>query len=834
MRRPPGLWILLSAGVLWLSLQDVYGIRATALIFGKSSTSTTTEAVTTASTEETIKSEGSNTTEVQTKSNSTDGTNSTSPILTGNPQIDYIWDPNLPKELNGYNLSEYPFYERVPEVLDFKCDGLHDGFYASVLHKCQVYHHCLFGTRFDFLCANYTAFDQKTFICQFVSEVDCVNSKKFWHRNDALYQAQSTTTSAPVNLKAAIYTTAPPNGGDPITPQGRPTRRPGGGFRRRPGGRRRPPVEYYDDDYYDDEYYDERPRARPRPRPRPVYDDDYDEYEDQRYEARRGNGRKRPYKRRNQERRKPQNDDNEEVDDRFEDEDFVAAPKRSKTNDRRKRPIADSDEEEEDTRSRKRGNDRNPSRKKSGNRQPVEEYEEDDIPEPEDSRNNEQRPRKRPKENKEDNANSNDGRPIIKPSTGTIYDRPRVAPKINLPVPKNAADKYAYKGVNNGGTSRTTTTETPLEEEEYAEEEIEPARPSKGRRKPASGSRQENNESKSQPSDSRPRKRKPDSEETIDKTTSRPKHAVLRNNFRPSSALKKKPPVSQEYEDEEYLDEEKEVAEQSVSENTKKASSTTTSTSTTTSPPQPPRREPSMRVIKRPFLPSRGGSPYSSRGLQPVGLKAVDKSIPENDSQESRNGEQIDSSKEVEEDYLEEEPETDVSNTEELQNVRKPAFKPSPVLVKSPTRPQYTAPSAEAQELIESEPSRQQSYKTKEFVGPRTTQRPKIADKNPLDLNEYDVTLNDALNPTLPNLPVRAFPTGFSSGNDYGYTNAYSRPRYVLEPIISPSTQNFVSPNKRSQQRYEAVPQTQYTTVTRGYRQQQPQHAQTQAIYSGY
>ncbi|ENN81678.1 hypothetical protein D910_02822 [Dendroctonus ponderosae] len=80
---------------------------------------------------------GSNTTEVQTKSNSTDGTNSTSPILTGNPQIDYIWDPNLPKELNGYNLSEYPFYERVPEVLDFKCDGLHDGFYASVLHKCQ-------------------------------------------------------------------------------------------------------------------------------------------------------------------------------------------------------------------------------------------------------------------------------------------------------------------------------------------------------------------------------------------------------------------------------------------------------------------------------------------------------------------------------------------------------------------------------------------------------------------------------------------------------------------------------------------------------------------------
>lgn len=60
--------------------------------------------------------------------------------LTGNPQIDYIYDPNLPRELNGYNLSSYPFYETVPppETMDFKCDGLHDGFYASVPHKCQV------------------------------------------------------------------------------------------------------------------------------------------------------------------------------------------------------------------------------------------------------------------------------------------------------------------------------------------------------------------------------------------------------------------------------------------------------------------------------------------------------------------------------------------------------------------------------------------------------------------------------------------------------------------------------------------------------------------------
>lgn len=58
--------------------------------------------------------------------------------FTGNPQIDYQFDPNLPRELNGLNLTDYPFLNSVPDDINFKCDGLHDGFYASVQHKCQV------------------------------------------------------------------------------------------------------------------------------------------------------------------------------------------------------------------------------------------------------------------------------------------------------------------------------------------------------------------------------------------------------------------------------------------------------------------------------------------------------------------------------------------------------------------------------------------------------------------------------------------------------------------------------------------------------------------------
>lgn len=129
----------------------------------------------------------------------------------------------------------------------------------------------MYGTRYDFLCANFTAFDQKTFICHFASEVDCANSKKYWHRNDALYQAASTTPPPTVPTTTTVRTTTttlpppPPSSDDGQ----RPTRR------RRPF-RRRPAYDYYEDDYYDDEF--------DRPRSRGSYDrrDNYD-YEDRKY-----------------------------------------------------------------------------------------------------------------------------------------------------------------------------------------------------------------------------------------------------------------------------------------------------------------------------------------------------------------------------------------------------------------------------------------------------------------------------------------------------------------------------------------------------------------------
>lgn len=51
----------------------------------------------------------------------------------------------------------------------------------------QIYHHCAIGNRYDFLCPNYTLFDQTTFTCRFINTVDCVGSAKHFDRNNALY-----------------------------------------------------------------------------------------------------------------------------------------------------------------------------------------------------------------------------------------------------------------------------------------------------------------------------------------------------------------------------------------------------------------------------------------------------------------------------------------------------------------------------------------------------------------------------------------------------------------------------------------------------------------------
>lgn len=68
--------------------------------------------------------------------------------------------------------------------------------FLFLLLLIQVYHHCAIGHRYDFLCPNYTLFDQTTFTCRFVNTVDCLKSENHFNRNDDLYVE---TTEKPEN-----------------------------------------------------------------------------------------------------------------------------------------------------------------------------------------------------------------------------------------------------------------------------------------------------------------------------------------------------------------------------------------------------------------------------------------------------------------------------------------------------------------------------------------------------------------------------------------------------------------------------------------------------------
>ncbi|XP_043262426.1 zinc finger CCCH domain-containing protein 13-like isoform X2 [Colletes gigas] len=456
-------WLLLALYGIVLANAVSAAVKATRPKFKIATTSTTTSTTTT---EESHVHENENedaestATTVATETNGTTGH-----TLTGIPQIDYIWDPNLPRELNGYNLSDYPFYNSIPEDIDFKCDGLHDGFYASVPHKCQVYHHCLFGTRYDFLCANFTAFDQKTFICHFVSEVDCANSKKYWHRNDALYKAATTSTTS--TSTTTTTTTTPP----PVVAGAGRSRDRDSPRRRRPF-RRRPAYDYYDEEYYDDDYT--RPRGYSR--------DDYD-YDDRKYRRDRDRDfrdRDRDFRDRDAPRDAPRSRDGVVRDDRDRD---TSVRDRFPSRNNRRDPSRTRDPVEEDARPRPR--DPDPG-SRSASRE-VDDTELDDrrgesrVRDTDDRRYSDKRYRDEYDDKESVSASAiteANGDGLVKPAApiASVYSRPRAPPKIRRPVPLSEQDKYAYKATAVQSTDPRRRP-TDVAEDDYYEDELEDFRP---------------------------------------------------------------------------------------------------------------------------------------------------------------------------------------------------------------------------------------------------------------------------------------------------------------------------------------------------------------------
>ncbi|XP_030373081.1 nucleolar protein dao-5 [Scaptodrosophila lebanonensis] len=750
-------WLFMAATVLLLSVlastDAALPFKKVSIAKNSASTTTTTTSTTTGPTEAAGDDE-----EAREPSNDTDegkSTNSTLSTkdskLTGIPQIDYIWDPNLPRELRGYNLSSYPFLSTVPteDDIHFKCEGLHDGFYASIEYKCQVYHHCVYGIRHDFLCANFTAFDQRTFICHFVSDVDCEGSQKYWNRNDELYMATTTTSTS-------TTTTEPPP--TPRRSAMRP-RRP----LRRPYNRRPIDDYYYDEEEYDDDYYEERlnRRHKPRPRQRKPVDLDYDdEYDDKRSEEkpRRSGGRNR-YR------------GEDDLDDDYEDRrnrQRARPGKAGATAERRKtagsrKPARGGDERRsftEERLGRRRSNEKRPTPSTSAALDELDDYErpygvdqeeaaEEDAP---------QKIKTTPKPLEE----------FITPKAApsSVFSRPRAPPRIARPVPINEKKKYEYPVQKSTATTSAPSASLADDDDYYQQQPDEdyeqpPARNTARRRTAAPSDLEEVPVKRRNQKPTRPTLRKPATSKQVlleDEDYDNERYETRRK--RPLAVRTRKPAPDLDFVDPDYEEHERvpparataqrlrpKVAsarkpvprprQPIIEEDQQLESDLESADEEPLAPAAPPKtltaagRTASVRVVKRPFLPSRGGSPYLPRGLQPVGVALrplIDSRTRTTDSTPIDMGSTISGVRLLEHGapLL-----RDAGSYEDFSDQRVPA-PPSPP---SPTPPRTTLPPRSALPTVSTQKR------------PEPPQ-PKV-NLDELYENDYDVTLNDALDPTL-------------------------------------------------------------------------------------
>ncbi|XP_037903441.1 uncharacterized protein LOC119646882 isoform X2 [Hermetia illucens] len=89
---------------------------------------------------------------------------------------------------------DYPIYSSPPDT-SFSCLNRHEGYYADVETRCQVFRICSHtdhtGKGFAFLCPNGTLFSQHDFVCDWYRNVPCESSPNYYFMNELLDKSVS-------------------------------------------------------------------------------------------------------------------------------------------------------------------------------------------------------------------------------------------------------------------------------------------------------------------------------------------------------------------------------------------------------------------------------------------------------------------------------------------------------------------------------------------------------------------------------------------------------------------------------------------------------------------
>lgn len=410
---------------------------------------------------------------------------------------------------------------------------------------------------------------------------------------------------------------APPKTQPPVE-RGRPNLR-------RPLRRRRPQVDYYyDDEEYEDDYREERFTRRRKPLRSRTRRPDYDDYTDQnrRYEGKSD----------------PRVISSDRTRDEYDYEDSSATKRRQHASENRRFNNERNDRHTNQDDKRFNSERRNINVRNGSNRMRLRpNYDERTF----EVNKQSERPTRYEDNDYDDHkyTSSDQGNepPKVRPtgSGSSIYARPRAPPKINRPVPITDRKKYDY--------FQPVNSKLPIEDDyEDYDKENEPIELKLDQKKlKAHGSiikkevstvnLTEDNKapvlSEENVNENRTADKKRLSYPSSHNQQLGIRQATYTNLQQETSILRKHQPASSTVVQNEYILPLK--ANKNIPLNTQQAKAhynhPTTSIENQNSNPSfdaeydEPR--PAVRVLKRPFLPSRGGSPYLPRGLRPVGIK---------------------------------------------------------------------------------------------------------------------------------------------------------------------------------------------------------------------